>query len=136
MPQLLYCKTQQTHFPHIVYIYALLPPDVKNVVKFSIWNILYFMIWTPIYIYFDIESSHKHPPIFLILSVGKSFGVTPKSGFHRFSQTKLTDNLKKNRWKNRPIFMVRKSRPIFLSVGKSFGGTQALGISLNNLSML
>ena len=42
---------------------------------------------------------HKHPPIFVLLSVGKSFGVTPKSvGSHRFLQTKLTEILKKNRW--------------------------------------
>ena len=39
---------------------------------------------------------YKHPPIFVFLSVGKSFSVTPKLvGFHRFSPTKLTDNLKK-----------------------------------------
>ena len=125
MPQLLYCKTQQTHFPHIVYIYALLPPDVKK--RSQIFNLEYSIFYDlDIYILI-LRVCHKHPPIFVILSVGKSFGVTPKSvGFHRFSQTKLTDNLKKNRWKNQPIFMVRKSRPIFLSVGKSFGGTQAL----------
>ena len=40
------------------------------------------MIWTPIYIYIVIlRVCHKHPPIFVILSVGKSFGVTPKSVF-------------------------------------------------------
>ena len=44
----------------------------------------------------EIFYSFKHPPIFHFLSVGKSFSVTPKLvGFHRFSPTKLTDNLKK-----------------------------------------
>ena len=71
----------------------------------------------------------KHPPTFVFLSVGKSVGVTPKSvGFHRFSPTKLTDNLNKNRCKKSAVFFVWKSRPIFVSVGKLFGGTQALDL--------
>ena len=36
--------------------------------------------------------------------------------------------LNKNRCKKSAVFLVCKSRPIFVSVGKSFGGTQALFI--------
>ena len=44
------------------------------------------------------EEWKNHPPIFVFLSTHTSLSVTPKSvDSHRFSQTKLTDSLKKNR---------------------------------------
>ena len=111
--------------PYCVYLCPITPWCKKRSQIFNLEYSIFYDLDTNIYILI-LRVCHKHPPIFVILSVCKSFGVTPKSpGFHRVSPIKLTDNLKKNRWKNRPIFLVGHSQPIFFSPWKSFGETQA-----------